>query len=329
MRRHACRLLLLRGRAGLVRRARAGRPSRSASPSPPPARPPASACRSATRSPCCRPRSPGRRSSTSCSTTAPTAPRAVANARKLIDEDNVDALIGSQHHARLARDDRRGGREEGADDLARPPQRRLIEPMDAPRHWVFKTPQNDSLMADAIADHMATRRRQDGRLHRLQRRLWRRLADGGAARAFKAKDIQIVAIERYARNDTSVTGQVLKLVAAQARRGADRRRRHAGRAAAEDAARARLHRHDTTRRTASPTPTSCASAARTWRAPSCRPGPILVAAQLPDEQPDQDGRAPTTVTRYEAANGAGQRRHLRRPCLRRGHPAARTPSRSR
>ncbi len=27
--------------------------------------------------------------------------------------------------------------------------------MDAQRHWVFKTPQNDSLMADAIADYMS------------------------------------------------------------------------------------------------------------------------------------------------------------------------------
>ena len=32
---------------------------------------------------------------------------------------------------------------------------RLIQPMDAQRAWVFKTPQNDALMADAIAGHMA------------------------------------------------------------------------------------------------------------------------------------------------------------------------------
>ena len=57
----------------------------------------------------------------------------------------------------------------------------------------------------------------------------------------------------------------------QARRGADRRLGHAGRAAAEDAQGARLHRQDTTRPTASPTPTSCASAARTSTAPSCPP----------------------------------------------------------
>ena len=33
--------------------------------------------------------------------------KAVANTRKLIDEDNVDAVIGSSDHPGLARDDRR------------------------------------------------------------------------------------------------------------------------------------------------------------------------------------------------------------------------------
>ena len=30
----------------------------------------------------------------------------------------------------------------------------IISPMDAKRAWAFKTPQNDSLMADAIASYM-------------------------------------------------------------------------------------------------------------------------------------------------------------------------------
>lgn len=30
----------------------------------------------------------------------------------------------------------------------------IISPMDAKRAWVFKTPQNDNLMADAIASYM-------------------------------------------------------------------------------------------------------------------------------------------------------------------------------
>ncbi len=139
--------------------------------------------------------------------------KAVANARKLIDENNIDALIGSSTTpASLALIDVAAEKKVPMISLAA--SARLIEPMDAQRHWVFKTPQNDSLMADAIADHMARAGVKtvgfigfndaygDG---------W--LAE--ATRAFKAKNIQIVATEKYARNDTSVTGQVLKLIAAK------------------------------------------------------------------------------------------------------------------
>ena len=138
--------------------------------------------------------------------------KAVANARKLIDEDNVDALIGSSTTpASLALIDVAAEKKVPMISLAA--TAKLIQPMDAQRHWVFKTPQNDSLMADAIADHMAKNGIKtvgfigfndaygDGWLTE-------------AERAFKAKDIKIVATERFARNDTSVTGQVLKVMAA-------------------------------------------------------------------------------------------------------------------
>ena len=103
------------------------------------------------------------------------------------------------------------------------------------RHWVFKVPQNDSLMADAIADHMAKNGVKtvgfigfnDG------------YGDGWVkefGRAAEAKGLKIVATERFSRSDTSVTGQVLKVVAAKAGCGADRGFGDAGCAAAEDAA---------------------------------------------------------------------------------------------
>ena len=139
--------------------------------------------------------------------------KAVANARKLIDENNVDALIGSSTTpASLAMIDVAAEKKVPMITLAA--SARLIEPMDAARHWVFKTPQNDSLMADAIADHMAKNGVKtvgfigfndaygDGWLTE-------------ATRAFKARGIEIVATEKFARADTSVTGQVLKLVAAK------------------------------------------------------------------------------------------------------------------
>ena len=139
--------------------------------------------------------------------------KAVANARKLIDENNVDALIGSSTTpASLALIDVAAEKKVPMISLAA--SARLIQPMDAARNWVFKTPQNDSLMADAIAAHMAANGVKtvgfigfndaygDGWLTE-------------ATRAFKAKNIEIVATEKYARADTSVTGQVLKLVAAK------------------------------------------------------------------------------------------------------------------
>ncbi len=139
--------------------------------------------------------------------------RAVANARKLIEENGVDALIGSSTTpASLAMIDVAAEKKVPMISLAA--SARLIEPMDEQRRWVFKTPQNDSLMADAIAADMAKHGVKtvgfigfndaygDGWLNE-------------ATRAFKQRGIDLVATERYARADTSVTGQVLKLVAAR------------------------------------------------------------------------------------------------------------------
>ena len=114
----------------------------------------------------------------------------------------------------------------------------------------------------------------------------------------------IVANERYARTDTSVTGQVLKLVVGQARRGADRRLGHAGRAAADEPSRSAATPASTTRRTASPTTTSCASAARTSKAPTCRPARCWWRRSC--RRATRCKRvALDYVAKYEAANGKG------------------------
>jgi len=83
--------------------------------------------------------------------------------------------------------------------------------MDAKRAWVFKTPQNDILMATAIAQHMAN--------HGVKTVAFIGFADAYGESWFKefgkAADlakIKVVANERFARNDASVTGQVLKIM---------------------------------------------------------------------------------------------------------------------
>ena len=91
---------------------------------------------------------------------------------------------------------------------------RIVEPMDDKRRWVFKTPQNDIMMSLAIATHMAN--------SGVKRVAFIGFADAYGegwynefSKAAGLKRIEIVANERYARSDTSVTGQVLKLVAAK------------------------------------------------------------------------------------------------------------------
>ncbi|MEY4752496.1 MAG: hypothetical protein RJA44_171, partial [Pseudomonadota bacterium] len=90
---------------------------------------------------------------------------------------------------------------------------RIVEPMDAKKRWVFKTPQNDIMMSLAIAAHMA-----DQGVKKIG---FIGFADAYGegwyqefSKAAALKGLQIVANERYARNDTSVTAQVLKLQAA-------------------------------------------------------------------------------------------------------------------
>src|SRR6202453_2663540 len=76
--------------------------------------------------------------------------RAVQNTRKLIDEDHVDAIIGSTvaPNSLAMIDAARAGK---TPMISMAASASIISPMDAKRAWAFKTPQNDSLMADAIA----------------------------------------------------------------------------------------------------------------------------------------------------------------------------------
>ena len=137
---------------------------------------------------------------------------AVKNTRKLISDDNVDLILGSSVTPNsLAMVD-------VVSELSTPmismaASAKIVEPMDAKRAWVFKTPQNDALMASAIADHMAA----NGVKTLGYIGFSDAYGQGWSAeitKAAEAKGIKIVANESFARTDTSVTGQVLKLMAA-------------------------------------------------------------------------------------------------------------------
>ncbi|MBR8312563.1 ABC transporter substrate-binding protein [Burkholderia dolosa] len=136
--------------------------------------------------------------------------RAVQNVRKLIDEDHVDAIIGSSVTPNsLAMLDPISQGKTPTISLAASAQ--IITPMDAKRAWMFKVPQNDQLMADAIAGYMAK--------HGVKTVGFIGFADAygdswyNTFSAAAAKNgIKIVSNERYNRTDASVMGQVLKLM---------------------------------------------------------------------------------------------------------------------
>ena len=93
----------------------------------------------------------------------------------------------------------------------------VVEPMDAKRRWVFKTTQNDDLIAAALVRHMAkTGVKTVGFIGFKDPygENWQRVFTPMAEQA----GIRLVATEWYQRTDASVTGQALKLVAAEIKR---------------------------------------------------------------------------------------------------------------
>ncbi|MBV9519527.1 MAG: ABC transporter substrate-binding protein, partial [Hyphomicrobiales bacterium] len=80
------------------------------------------------------------------------ATKAVSNARKLITDDQVDALIGgSITPASIALVQVAAETQTPFISLAG--SSLVVAPMDEKKKWAFKSPQNDALMAAAIADH--------------------------------------------------------------------------------------------------------------------------------------------------------------------------------
>ena len=139
--------------------------------------------------------------------TDPTA--AAKNVRKCIEEQKADVLIGSSTtptSIAVA-----GVAAETATPLI------TLAPVGVPpeaEKWTFRTPQQVGQMAGAIIQHMKAKGVKtlgfigysDG-----YGELWLKVLE----KALKDAGIAMAPVERFARNDTSVTGQVLKIVAAK------------------------------------------------------------------------------------------------------------------
>jgi branched-chain amino acid transport system substrate-binding protein len=131
------------------------------------------------------------------------------NARKLVEENKVDLLIGTatapSSIAMVA----------VANELKVPMI--SISPITVPatesgERWGIAVPQPPSLMVKVVVDRM----QRDG-IKKIAyigfSDAWGDLVYNGAQKPAEADGIKILTNERYARTDTSVTGQVLKMIA--------------------------------------------------------------------------------------------------------------------
>ena len=138
--------------------------------------------------------------------------KSVTEIKKLISEYNVDAIIGPSGSPNAM------GvisfvAEAGVPMLAPVGTAAVVLPMTEPKKWVFKTTQNDDLIAKALVDQMVKTKVKTAGFIAVNDPFGENWAKVFTELAGK-NGIKIVANERYQRTDTSVTAQTLKIIAA-------------------------------------------------------------------------------------------------------------------
>lgn len=133
---------------------------------------------------------------------------AIKNARRLVGEDQVDLILGSASVPPSI----------AISDVATESQtvQLALSPIELPEGrgaWTFRLPQSSALMAAGIMEHM----KKMG----VRSIAFLGYADPygetwlkGITKEAQAAGVKIVAVERFARADTSITGQALKVIAA-------------------------------------------------------------------------------------------------------------------
>ena len=129
------------------------------------------------------------------------------NARKLVEEDKVDVLMGTSGvPAAIAM--AQVGREAKTPMIGLTPI--VLDAKENP--WVFTVAQPTQLMVDAVVERMKRNGvKTVGYIGFAD--AWGDLVYDAMMKAAPAAGIKVVSNERYARSDQSVTGQVLKIVA--------------------------------------------------------------------------------------------------------------------
>ena len=226
---------------------------------------------------------------------------AVKNTRKLLTEDKVDVIIGSTITPNsLAMVDIAAEAETPMISMAA--SARIVDPVDAKRRWVFKTPQNDVQMSTAITEHMSNSGVKTvafiGFSDAYGEGWWQEFS-----KIAELRKIKMVANERYNRADTSVTGQILKIMSSNPDAiliaGSGTPAALPQKALKEKGYKGRIYQthgvanNDFLR--------VCGKDCEGTMLPA---GPVLVAAQLPDSNPVKK-TALDYIKKYEAAHGPG------------------------
>ena len=136
----------------------------------------------------------------------------VAAFRKLITEEKVDAIIGPSGSPN-AMGVIQFAAEAGVPMLAPVGTAAVVLPMTEQKKWVFKTTQNDDLIAEALLEHMAKAGiKSVGFIGTADPYgdNWLKVFGEGAAK----RGIKLLASERFQRQDTSLTAQGLKILSA-------------------------------------------------------------------------------------------------------------------
>ncbi|TNC08345.1 ABC transporter substrate-binding protein [Methylobacterium terricola] len=138
--------------------------------------------------------------------------QSVKNVQRLLIEDKVDAIIGPSGTPGamavlpfIA--------EAKTPLLAPVGSTAVVLPMDAQRRWVFKTTQNDDLVMNALFGELKRSGTKTVAFIGTSDPLGENFEKAARIAAEKT-GIKIVASERYARTDTSVTGQALRILSA-------------------------------------------------------------------------------------------------------------------
>jgi branched-chain amino acid transport system substrate-binding protein len=135
--------------------------------------------------------------------------RAVQNARRFVTEDKVDIVMGSSVTVNAVA---------MSETVA---ESKTVQLMFSPAvlqagkdHWAFRLPQGNAVMAHAVIEHMKKQGVKTVGFLGYTDAYGETWLNDFRTETAKLKGPQITAVERFARPDTSVTGQALKLVSA-------------------------------------------------------------------------------------------------------------------